>query len=106
MSCKEPATAMIMVNLLSLTKQKLFLAKKIDQELKFDEHVNYLCKKAGQKPNALARIAHFMNINEKRSIMKPFIESQFGYCPLIWMFNSRGLNNKITHIHKFKNHIQ
>ena len=29
-----------------------------------------------------------------------FIESQFGYCPLIWMFHSRGLNNKINRIHE------
>ena len=32
--------------------------------------------------------------------MKSFIESQFGYCPLIWMFHSRGLNNKINRIHE------
>ena len=32
--------------------------------------------------------------------MKPFIESQFGYCPLIWMFYSRGLDNKINRIHE------
>ena len=32
--------------------------------------------------------------------MKAFIESQFGYCPLIWMFHSRSLNNKINRIHE------
>ena len=32
--------------------------------------------------------------------MKPFIELQFGYSPLIRMFHSRGLNNKINRIHK------
>ena len=32
--------------------------------------------------------------------MKAFIESQFNYCPLIWMLRSRALNNKINHIHK------
>ena len=32
--------------------------------------------------------------------MKAFVESQFGYCPLIWMFHSRGLNNKINRIHE------
>ena len=32
--------------------------------------------------------------------MKPFIQSQFGYCPLIWMFYSRGLNNKRNLIHE------
>ena len=28
--------------------------------------------------------------------MKTFIESQFNYCPLLWMFCSRTLNNKIN----------
>ena len=32
--------------------------------------------------------------------MKAFIVSQFGYCSLIWMFHSRGLNNKINSIHE------
>ena len=32
--------------------------------------------------------------------MKSFIESQFSYCPLIWMFCSRGMNRKINHIHE------
>jgi hypothetical protein len=32
--------------------------------------------------------------------MKAFIESQFGYCPLIWMFHSRTLNNRINNIHE------
>ena len=32
--------------------------------------------------------------------MKFFVKSQFGYCPLIWMFHSRRLNNKINSIHE------
>ena len=32
--------------------------------------------------------------------MKSFITSQFGYCPLIWMFYSRHLNNKIKSFHE------
>ena len=28
--------------------------------------------------------------------MKSLIESQFGYCPVIWVFHSRGLNNKVV----------
>ena len=32
--------------------------------------------------------------------MKSFITSQFGYCPLIWMFHSRTLYNKINCIHE------
>ena len=32
--------------------------------------------------------------------MKAFIESQFGYCPLIWMFCGRNFNNRINHLHE------
>ena len=32
--------------------------------------------------------------------MRSFIESQFSYCPLIWMFCSRKMNRKINHIHE------
>ena len=28
------------------------------------------------------------------------MESQFGYCPLSWMFNSRKVNSKINYIYK------
>ena len=30
--------------------------------------------------------------------MKAFIESQFNYCSLIWMFHSREINNKINNL--------
>ena len=32
--------------------------------------------------------------------MTSFILSQFGYCPLVWMFHSRKLNNRINKIHE------
>ena len=32
--------------------------------------------------------------------MKAFIISQFGYCPLVWMFHNRKLNNRINRIHE------
>ena len=35
---------------------------------------------------------------KRRNIFKAFAESQFGYCPLIWMFHGRGLNNKINRV--------
>ena len=59
-----------------------------------------MCKKATQKIYALARIVPFMDLKQRRNIMKAFVESQFGYCLLIWMFHSRGLNNKINRIHE------
>ena len=35
-----------------------------------------------------------------RIIMKAFVSSQFGYCPLIWMFHSRQINHKINKLHE------
>ena len=32
--------------------------------------------------------------------MKAFIQSQFGYCPLIWMCHSHALNTRINRIHE------
>ena len=41
-----------------------------------------------------------MNTDKLRFIMKAFINAQFGYCPLVWMFHSRSLNNRINKIHE------
>ena len=57
-------------------------------------------KKASQNLHALARISNHMSQNKLRTLMKAFIESQFVYCPVIWMFHSRTLNNRINRIHE------
>ena len=82
------------------SKSERLLGITIDSNLKFDEHVRNLCSKASQKLHALARVSGFMNLPQRKLVMKSFILSQFGYCPLIWMFHSRGLNNRINSIHE------
>ena len=72
----------------------------IDNKLNFDEYVSKLCKKASQKIHALARISNCMSQDKLRIIMSAFIESQFRYCPLVWMFHSRALNNRINRLHE------
>ena len=59
-----------------------------------------LCKKAGRKLSALSRIYNYTNFAKKRILLKAFVESQFEYCPLTWMFHSRKANAKINQIHK------
>ena len=41
-----------------------------------------------------------MDFEKRRSLMKAFVISQFNYCPLIWMFHNRALNNRINKIHE------
>ena len=72
----------------------------IDNKLNFRDHVSNLCKKASLKLHALARISSSMSPTKLRLVMKAFIESQFSYCPLIWMFHSRELNNRINRLHE------
>ena len=82
----------------SCKKEKL-LGISIDTTLSFEHHITSLCKKASQKLHALARIAHYMDFEKRRSLMKAFVISQFNYCPLIWMFHNRSLNNRVSKIH-------
>ena len=82
------------------SKQQKLLGVLLDSQLKFDKHLDNLCKKASQKLSALCRVSSYMNTDKKRIIMKAFINSQFGYCPLVWMNHSRKLNNRINRIHE------
>ena len=37
-------------------------------------------------------------LRQTKNAFKAFIESQFSYCPLIWIFHSRTLNSKINRL--------
>ena len=48
----------------------------------------------------MSRVAKYMSLEKRKINMRTFFESQFTYCPLIWMFCDRGLNRKINHLHE------
>ena len=72
-------------------KQKS-LGAEIHSSLNFDLCVSSLCEKAGKKLSVLGRLSNFMSLNQRRTSMKTFIESRFGYCPLVWIFHGRIVN--------------
>ena len=72
----------------------------IDNSLKFALHVSNICKKAHIKLSALGRVSRFIPVDKRRILFKSFIESQFSYCPLVWMFHDRQINNKINRLHE------
>ena len=91
----------ILMNLkLDAVKKAKLQGISIDTTVSFGHHIRSLCKKASQKLHALARIAHYMDFEKRRSFMNTFEMSQFNYCPLIWMFHNRALNNRIDKIHE------
>ena len=96
----DNVSAKIGSEILTASGSVKLLGVTIDNKLNFNEHITKLCMKVSQKLHALARISNFMSTEKLRRIMKAFIDSQFGYCPLIWMFCSRTLNNRINHLHE------
>ena len=62
--------------------------------------MNTLLNKANKKYHALARVCNYVNPNKRRVLMKGFITSQFSYCPLVWMFHSSTMNNRINALHE------
>ena len=41
-----------------------------------------------------------MRFNQRRTLMKTLIESQFGYYLIFWMFHGRIVNKKINQLHE------
>ena len=76
------------------------LGMDIDSDLRFNIHMDSLIKKADRKLTALIRLLSILSLDQRKTLMKAFIESQFNYCPLIWMFHSRGINNRVNNLHK------
>ena len=66
MSCTKATTAVIDGLPIDSSKTEVLLGITIDHELKLDDHINYLWKKASQKLNTLAGIAPFMNVAKNK----------------------------------------
>ena len=81
-------------------KNVKLLGVTLDNNITMSEHIKKICKQAGNKLHALARIAHFLNEHKRKILMKSFIISQFNYCPIIWMYCQRKSNNLINRIHE------
>ena len=56
---------------------------KIDNNLNFNNHINLISWKAGQKLSALLRISSNLNKKQKKLLYKSIIKSQFNYRPLV-----------------------
>ena len=80
------------------SKSVKLLGVHIDNRLKFDQHINLICKKANQKLHALARVSSYIVISKKKVLFNAFFFSQFSYCPLTWMCHSREQNAKINRL--------
>ena len=70
-----------------------------DNQLEFKKQIENLSKKASFKLNALRRIRKSLTVEKTRITANAFINIQFNYAPLIWIFASKITINKILTIH-------
>ena len=85
---------------ISSTSSVKLLGVHIDDKLNFNEHINKICKSAGNQLNALIRLKSFLGLKEKEVLVNSFIYSNFNYCPLVWMLSHKKSLDKIESLHK------
>ena len=66
----------------------------IDYDLKFSTHINELSRKTSYNFHALQRIRRYISVDKSKLLATAFIDSQFNYATLIWMFAGKTLINK------------
>ena len=64
----------------------------IDNNINMKKHIKSICKKSGNKLNALGHIIKYPDLRKRKFFMKSFVISQFNYCPVIWMYCLRELH--------------
>ena len=72
----------------------------IDSKLRCNEHVKIICQKTSNKVKAFSRVVRYMEPQKASLLYNSFILTNFNYCPLIWMFCGKTMNDKVNSIHK------
>ena len=71
----------------------------IDKNLIFEKHIVNLVLKVQYKLHALRRIRNFLTLGKVKILRNAFIDSQFNYASLIWMFCRKTFYSKTENIH-------
>ena len=81
------------------SRKIVLLGITIDNILAFNEHIDNLCRTANYKLHALRRIRKYLSLEKAKLLCNAFINSQFNYAPLVWMFCRKKRYLKIQKIH-------
>ena len=82
------------------TPEVKLLGITIDWKLTFDKHVKSLCKNARKKASGLMRLRNDLVTSQKLLLYNSFVTSNFGYCPIVWMFCGKTANANIDRVQK------
>ena len=73
------------------------LGVQIDDQQSFNLHI---CRSAANQLNALIRLKRFLDFEEKNTLINSYFYSNFNHFPLVWMFFSAKLLNKVESLQK------
>jgi len=74
------------------------LGIRIDKELRFDNHVSTLCKKANAKLQIIRRMSNFLSVECKLAVVRCFVLSQFMYCSVLFLFCKKYYKDRMDKI--------
>ena len=80
---------------LIVADQVMLLSVTLDNKSSFNAHIDTVCKEERRK----LYCKHF-NKDRKKMLINAFFWSHFNHCPLVWMFSSKPVNDKIEKLHK------
>ena len=81
------------------SRKVVLLGITIDNLLIFNEHIDNLCRTANYKLHALRRIRKYLSLEKAKLLCNAFINNQFNYASLVWMFCRKKQYLKIQKIH-------
>ena len=61
----------------------------LDKDLKFQIQVDEICSQSGKQINALKRIRQYLDKGCRRTIYNSYVNSNFNFCSLVWMFTNK-----------------
>ena len=96
----HPVSVNIGESTIKQNKQVELLGVVIDEDLNFKDHFNTKIQKANSKLAVIQININYLSFYQKKIVLSSFVHSHFSYAPLVWMFHSREINNKINRVHK------
>ncbi len=90
--CKEDIPDSVEIDSQSDVK---LLGMTINDKLRFNKHVDILCKSAARQLNVIYRFKNIFDKKEKEKIYNTFILANFNYCLTIWHLCGKTGTNKI-----------
>lgn len=83
---------------LEIEREIKYLGVIIDDQLKFDKNIEYVCKKVGKKTGVLSRLRNELNKNQKEYLYKSLIQPHFIYCASILFLSNTSSINRLQHL--------